>query len=485
MAQAWRLLPEVQTTATVTDNAAFVDRAAARKDLIIDVAPSLRLVGHGPQYTVDGQIGLDALYYARDSAPNRILPTGRVALNSAPVPRWLVLDAVASVEQTAENPFAPSPDVQSSVNRLTTSRLLLSPALKHEFSDADSVELRTTQEWSWRSGASEADAVPTHSLTQDHLLRVAHRPLPLGGEVELEQQTTSFGGSTAFESTTARAVFSYAPDPQMIFSAVVGRERSRFSLTENTDTIYGLRAELAPTDRTHILANIEQRFFGTGWDIEASHRSPFVALSLQFVRRATAQTSSIALGIGSSTAGMLDAMLTTRYPDAAARAVVVQDLVARLGLPAALAQPVEVFSEAAQLEQGTSMTASFMGRLTVFTLGLFSREFDQLQRRNDPIPPLAGYDQANRQEGISIDLNRRLAPLTSVDLLLQWSRIRGLGARAGDTNEERELRAALIHQLSARSTVTLGARYRASDASLLGQSTSYETSAFAGLGHRF
>lgn len=486
VAQAWRLSPEIQTTVTATNNAAYVEGDAARKDLILDIAPSLQIFGRGPQYTLQGRMALNALYYSRDSAPNRLLPSGRIELNAVPVQRWITLDALASVDQTAEDPFAAQPDVQSTVNRLTTSRFFVSPALRHDFSDIDSIELRTDQEWVHRSGGSQADLVAADSHTQNHLFRLERRPVPLGGAIEIAQLDTHYGSRSAYESTTARAVVSYSPDPQMVFSVIGGSERSRFALTQSTDPIYGFRAELAPTDRTRIDATVEQRFFGTGWDVLMQHRSPQLALSLQAVRQATAQTSSTVLGAGSDTAGLLDAILTTRYPDAAARAVVVRDLIDRLGLPQELGDPVEVFSETAQLETGLTASLSFLGRLTVVTIAAYTREFTQLQRQDDPLLPSAGYDAANRQRGLSFGLNRRLTPLSSVDLLVSYSRIRGLDARAGDETTEREARIALTHQLSARTSATAGARYRqTATAAGTASSDAHETAVFVGLGHRF
>ncbi len=486
VAQAWRLSPEIQTTVTATDNAAYVEGNAARKDLIVDIAPSLQIFGRGPQYTLQGRVALNALYYSRDSAPNRLLPSGRIELNAVPVQRWITLDAVASVDQTAEDPYAVQPDLQSTVNRLTTSRFFVSPALQHDFSDIDSIELRTDQEWIRRSGESQTDLVAGDSHTQNHLFRLARRPVPLGGAIEIAQLDTRYSGRSAYESTTARLVLSFSPDPQMVFSLIGGSERSRFALTESTDPIYGLRAELAPTERTRIDATVEQRFFGTAWDVLAEHRSPQVALSLQAVRRATAQTSSTVLGAGTDTAGLLDAILTTRYPDAAARAVVVRDLIDRLGLPQELGDPVEVFSDTAQRETGLTASVSFLGRLTVVTIAAYTREFTQLQRQDDPLLPPAGYDAANRQRGLTFGINRRLTPLSSVDLLLGYSRIRGLEARGGDETAERDARIALTHQLSARSSATLGARYRET-AAVAGTASSdaHETAVFVGLGHRF
>jgi uncharacterized protein (PEP-CTERM system associated) len=166
--------------------------------------------------------------------------------------------------------------------------------------------------------------------------------------------------------------------------------------------------------------------------------------------------------------------------------VVVRDLIARLGLPQALGDPVEVFSDTAQLETGLTASVSFLGRLSVVTLAVYTREFTQLQRQDDPLLPSAGYDAANRQRGLSFGINRRLTPLSSVDLLVSYSRIRGLDARAGDETAERDARIALTHQLSPRTSASLGARYRET-AAVAGTASSdaHETAVFVGLGHRF
>jgi uncharacterized protein (PEP-CTERM system associated) len=280
-------------------------------------------------------------------------------------------------------------------------------------------------------------------------------------------------------------VGTFAPQPHIVLGLIGGRERNEFSLTRRTDSIYGLRFELVPGERSSISAQAEHRFFGTGWDVQAKHRSPFIALAFRSVRQPVALASTQLLGTASSTAGLLDAMLTTRFPDPAARQALVSDLIARLGLPRQLRGPVEVFSDAPQLEQGVDLSAALQGRLTTLTLTAYQRRYSQLMRSDDPLAPLLPDDQANRQYGVSLNLNRRLDPLTALNFGLSSSRLRGHGAHEGDVTEQRLATVTLSRQLAPATTFSVGARRRLSDTTILGAADVHESAAFAALSHRF
>lgn len=485
-AQGLRLMPEVKATVTATDNAYFGSaNPGERADLVIDLSPSLRFAGQGPQYRLDGELAVHGLVYARESEPNRLLPSGRVDLGATLWPQWITLDSGLAIEQTAADPYSPQPGVESTANRLTTTRFTITPALKHDFSPTFGVQIRSQQNWTWLSGDTEGAANPFDSHAQDNLVRVERKPTPVGATVELRQQETRYDSGAALSSEAARLIGTWAPDAQVQLGLVAGVERSKFSLTEETDPVYGIRADLAASERTHATLEIEHRYFGTAWDLSASHRSPFIAIDARFVRRATAQTSSTLLGAGTNASGLLDAMLTTRYPDPVARAAVVDELVGRLGLTDELGRPVQLFSDAPQLEQGSDLSVALMGRVTVVTFGVYTRRTTQLQRSGDPLPPIAGYAEANRQVGASIGFNRRLGPLNTLDLQLQWSRIVGLDATAGDRTESWLARLAWLTRLSPRSDLTLGLRYQSFDSTRGTVLSANESAVFVTLGHRF
>jgi uncharacterized protein (PEP-CTERM system associated) len=486
-AEPFRIVPELTATVTATNNGALTGDAQAQHDLIVDIAPRLSFHSRGGGYTLDGDVALDALVYTQKSAPDRVLPSGRVALKSSLVDRWLYLDVDGTAEQTAANPFGVLTDVPSSVNRVTTLRYGLAPYLSHEFTPTLSLLARAEQHWTRRRADDDTTLLLRDARESNNTVRLTERAHPLGYSFEYSGQRTTYLGDTqtALSTEAVRAVATLAPQPHIVLGAVGGRERNEFSLTRRTDPVYGLRFELVPGERSSLTAAAEHRFFGTGWDVQLKHRSPFLALALRAVRQPVALASSQLLGTASSTAGLLDAMLTTRHPDPVARGALVSDLIARLGLPQQLRGPVEVFSDAPQLEQGLDLSAALRGRLTTLTLSAFQRRYSRLMRADDPLAPLLPDDQANRQQGVALNLNRRLDPLTALNFGLSTNRLRGQGAREGDVTEQRLATVSVSRQLAPATTVTLGARRRLSDTTVAGAADVHESAAYATLSHRF
>lgn len=484
--QSWRLQPELATQLTATNNSHYGDTLPASSDRILELSPRLRLYGSGARFRLDADVGFDALYYLGDTRDDRVEPRGRVELESTLVERWLDFDAILTAEQTAADPYAAQPREASSANRLTTRRLRLSPTLDHRFSPSLWLYGRSDNTWTRRNGEHAENDPRRDAFEQQHFLKLEQKPQPFGLTGELLRQESRFNGEAdpVLGLTSARLVLGYARDPQLEFGAVIGRERSRYSLTEHTDTIRGLRLRWLPTDRTQLRLSVERRFFGTGWDAEFTHRTPLFAVQLRSFREPTTQPASQILSPqDGDVASLLDAILTTRHPDPVQRATLVRAVMDELGLPAVLNRPVEVFSDYAQLERGTSLSVALLGRRTTVSFGLEQRQRRQLRRADDPLAPETRFDSDNEQRVFSIDFNRRLSPRTTFDLWAGYSRLQGLGAREGDRTTEKTLRLTLSHALSPRATVSVGVRRQLLATTV--SASSRETAVFAGLSQRF
>lgn len=483
---AWRAEAEVTATLTATDNSGYTDARESRGDTLLSVEPRLRLNTRGGRVSLQGEIGASALRYLRGTQPNRVLPQALLGMQSTLVERWLYLDASAAVDQAASNPYSARPDGASSFNQITTRRLKLSPYLEHRFSPEVSFLARSDHAWTRRNGRQSADDPRRDAYEQQQTLRLEQQPLPFGGSIEYLRQDTRYAGDAESVLTldTVRAVANYAVDPQLVLGVIAGSERSEFALREHTDTVYGVRASWQPTERTDLTAAVEHRFFGTGWEAQFTHRTPFLSVNLRSFREPTAQPSSQILSPGGGTTSeLLDAILTTRYPDPVAREALVRTIINDLGLPETLTGPVEVFADYAQLQQGTSLSVALLGRRTTLALAVHARRYRQLARSDDPLGPEASFASDNEQLGVSIDLTRRLTLQTSVSLALRASRVEGLGSRDGDFTREKSARLSLQHALSPDTSVTLGARRQLLDSNV--SAPARESAAFAAVNHRF
>lgn len=484
--QAWRAEAEVSATLTATDNSGYTDVQQSRGDVILNVEPRLRLNSRGGRVSFQGEVGANALTYLRDTQPNRVLPHAQLGMQSTLVERWFYFDASAVVDQTASNPYSARPDGASSFNQITTRRFRLSPYLDHWFSPSLSLTARSDHAWTRRNGRYSAADPRRDAYEQQQTLRLDQQPLPLGGTLEYLRQDTRYSGDadSVLRLDIVRGVLNYALDPQLVLGAIAGRERSEFSLSEHTDSLYGVRVRWLPTERTDLTASIERRFFGTGWNAEFTHRTPFLAVHLRSFREPTAQPSSQILSPGGgSVSELLDAILTTRHPDPVARETLVRSIIDDLGLPETLTGPVEVFADYAQLQQGTSLSVALLGRRTTVAVALHARRYRQLSRSDDPLTPDPSFASDNDQLGVTFDLTRQLTPHTSATLALRASRVEGLGSREGDYSREKSARLSLQHALSPDTSVTLGARRQLLDSNV--SDSARESAAFVAVNHRF
>lgn len=484
--QAWRAEAEVEVTLTESDNAGYTDVQQSRGDTILNVEPRLRMSTRGARVSFDGEVGVNALTYLRDTQSDRVLPQASLALKSMLVDRWIYFDAAAFVDQTASNPYAARPDGASSFNQITTRRVRLSPRVDHWFSPALSLLASSDHAWTRRNGRySEADP-RRDAYEQQQVVRLEHQPLPLGGAVEYLRQDTRYSGDveSVLSLDIVRVIATYAVNPQLVLGAAAGRERSEFSLSEHTDSLYGVRVHWLPTERTDLTASVERRFFGTGWDLQFTHRTPFLAVHFRSFRQPTAQPASQILAPGGGNVSqLLDAILTTRHPDPVTRGELVRTIINELGLPETLTGPVEVFADYAQLHQGSSLSLALLGRRTTIALAIHSQRYRQLTRSGEVFSVDPTFASDNEQIGITLDLTRRLTPQTSATVTLRTSRIEGLAAREGDFTREKSVRVSLHQALSPDTALTVGVRRQLLRSNV--SASARETAAFIGVNHRF
>lgn len=484
--RAFALQPAIDAQITATSNGNYGRTGPQRSDTILSITPRLGVNVRGARNTIDGEFGFESLTYTSNTQKDRVLPRGNLRWRSNLIDRWLLLDAGVLADRTPVDPFAGNPGGALSANDYSLVRYRIAPTLDHQFTPSLSLQARSEHAWTKRSGGPNPDDPLRDTYVEQQLVKLEQQPLPLGYSLEYDRQDTQYTSATGSVLTlqTLRAVGSYAATPDLILGAVVGHENSRFSLSDRSESLYGVRVRWNPSARTQFAVALEDRFFGTGWDIEWRHRAPFFAFNVRLLRQPTTQPASQVLGApGATVSSLLDAMLTTRVPDAAQRGAMVADLVDRLGLPASLSSPVELFSDYAQLQQGGSASIMFMGRLTTVAVTVYQRKFQRLRVAGDPLSDPALSTSDNRQSGIEVEFNRRLTPRLVATAGLRWARIEGLAARAGDESREKLLRAGITYALSPDTSMTLGLRRQLLDSNV--RDPGQETGVLVGIGHRF
>jgi uncharacterized protein (PEP-CTERM system associated) len=180
----------------------------------------------------------------------------------------------------------------------------------------------------------------------------------------------------------------------------------------------------------------------------------------------------------------LDAILTTRIPDATLRKTAVADLMALRGLPTELQRPADVQADHAQLQDGLRGTWVLMGSRNIMSLTAYRQTVRRLSRFGS-LAAVVPLDLDNRQSGASLNFNRRLSPQLTFDANATWSRVRGLGTAAMEVSREKTWRATMVRALAPSTGLSVGLQFERFDTTRAGVGDHKAASAFAGLRHRF
>lgn len=486
-AQSVRLTPAVTGRITATNNAGFAPKEQARSDLIFDLAPTLGLSFVGANYALEGNVGLDAVTYLGDEQPSEIFPRARLGLRANPIDRFLFLDAAAEASTTSSDPFAARIDADAPYAQQAATQYVLriSPYVQAQLQPTLRFSARSDTEWVRRSSESGISSIADRDTRfQRNTARIERDPVPLGLFAEALSEDTRYRdqAEAALSLDAVRVGASYRFDAQLVLGVIVGREHSVFSLTDEYDSIRGLSLRWNPTERTNFSLLSEQRFFGRGWDVSFSHRSPFAAISAGWSRRPV--TDSVSLGIapaGSDLAAMLDSIFTTRIPNDADRARAVQDYLQKRNLPSTLTEAVEVVGQTARLSEAGSVSLVFLGTRQLVSFTLFRQRDSNLAREGQS--PLVVSADESRQYGGSVLVSRQLTPQRSVEAVVTGVATDGQGLRAGDHTRDWSMMLSLTEAWTPRTNATVGFNRQIVRSNVF--QSAQETRVFGGVSHRF
>jgi uncharacterized protein (PEP-CTERM system associated) len=180
--------------------------------------------------------------------------------------------------------------------------------------------------------------------------------------------------------------------------------------------------------------------------------------------------------------GLLDAILTARFPDPVERAQQVQDLIERQGLPSSLPAGVSIFSRNSNVVNSASGSVALVGMRNTLALNLYYLKTKTLPDAAIPVAFITLND--NTQRGVSVSLSHRLTPVTSLNATATRWETRGIDQTAALISDENIFRVQASRQLTPRSSAFVGARYRQQDSTSGAIGDSTEAAIFVVLFHQ-
>jgi uncharacterized protein (PEP-CTERM system associated) len=479
--RAW-LVPSLSAQINWSDNVGLEPKTEADDDVVTELSASLALRLASRRYSLTGEFGATAVNYLQETQRDRVLPRVRLAGSVQPIERLLYIDAGVATAELVENPFAATAEGASTVNRFTTTTYSVSPYLDWRLSPRTQLLVRSAHSRTETRGSEQP--LQDGSFARQSL-RFNVLPQPLGLTLEAERSESRTRGEVldTLDQTLARLVLSYAPADVLTLNLRAGFEDNEFSgVAVDRESIYGAGFEWRPTERTSVRALGEHRFFGTGGEAAFTHRMPWLAWNLRVSRElSTSQEALLAVTGTGNLADLLDAILTTRYPDAQERARVVQDLIRRQGLPSTVAAPFTIYSQQAFVTTGRELTVGFLGINNTLS---FSAAFSRVVGALPTIIVLTGSTLTESEQlSAGVSYSRRLSPFSALNLTWGRSYIRSLSETVAEETRRRTFRVGLTRRLSPLSELAVGARRQETRARDLEEII--DNGVFVGLSKRF
>jgi len=479
--QTWKFEPGIHLQETLTSNVNLSDVAIA--DLATEITPILNITEKSPRTSLNGSIAVQGLLYARTgNENNQLYPLANLLGNAELVDRFFYVEAAVVASQQFFTPFGAQPiDIANATNnRYTSVTYRVSPYIQGVTSGNVNYLLRNNSTWANLSG-TPIDA--NNSYTSEWVGKVESRRTPLGWYADFDLADVKFNNQAPQQTNLGRVGLNYDYNAQLHFRANVGYEDNHYPLSDYRGYIYGVGFEWHPTERTNAVVNWEHRFFGSSYLVTFDHRTPLSAWSFSASRNITSYPQQLAALPAGNVQGILNQLFLSRIPDLTQRQSVIDALVQNQGLPANLANPVNLYSQQILLTENVTATVGMLGARNSLFLSLYYLRQEPISGSGTALPPiLSTAINDTTQQGASLIWTHNLTSSMILNLTVQGSQSRLNQPLTGTTNNG-SVRLFLTQPISERTTVFAGARYQIGRSDL---SPDYnEAAVFAGLNYTY
>jgi uncharacterized protein (PEP-CTERM system associated) len=419
-AAKWDVVPTLSFRETYTDNVSLTPDAFKQGDWVTQVIPGISITATGARLKFNATYAPEVTYYAQGKESNQVFQRGNAVGNAELAKQLLFVDAGASVNQynvSLQGPLTTS-NVNTTGNLATVGTLFASPYLRHAFGSEVQAEARFTY--------SVVNSDDTSALSNSVADRIGLR-LASGPAYKLLTWDLAYNSETIHYDTqqdTDTEVIS-ANARRLITSTVgllaqVGHDyyKSGDIIPASEGTSWSAGFDWTPSPRTRLAATAGHRFYGDTYLLDFKHRTRLTTWSAGYTQNVTTTRSEFLIPVTTSTAGYLDSLFLSRFPDPVARQKAVEEFIARTGLPPSLNAPTNIFSSQLFLVKRWQASTGLLGVRNVLIANVFKEISEGLV--GDLVLPNA--PNAGTQTGTSLLWNRRMTAQNALNLSGAYSR---------------------------------------------------------------
>jgi uncharacterized protein (PEP-CTERM system associated) len=465
-AAKWDVVPTLSVAESYTDNVFLAPDPLRQSDWVTQVIPGISITAKGARLRFDAKYAPEILYYANTTREEGVFHRGNAVGTLEVAEELLFLEGGAGVNQydiSLQGPQTTS-NVNITGNRATAATAYVSPYLLRDFGSTVRAEARYTYS-AWKSDEEQKGVLPDNDA-QRVVLRLASGPafrlttwgVAYSGEsikYETQQETTSqvFTVSARHLVTTTMGLLAQVGYERYDTGAPAALEGERWSAG----------FEWAPTPRTRLAATAGQRLDDETYGFEFRHRTGRTTWSATYAEDVTTSRSEFFLPATASTAGALDQMFLSQYPDPVEREKAVQEFIARTGLPPSLSAPVNFFSDQLFRQNRWLASVGVQGvRNTVVANAFWQLRRELAGDTNVPVISDFSASESIRMAGGGLAWSLRLTARNTWNLDAGYRRSEFLDS--GHVEEFTYLRAGVTRQMQRRVSGSLQYRLQKQDA---------------------
>ena len=412
-------------THTYTDNVSLAPRGATLSDSVTQLIPGIAVATSGPRLRFNARYAPEFLYYQKLDPQETVFHRGHATGTLELAQDLFFVEAGAQVDQyeiSLRGPIYGGSNINVAGNRATTRTSYLNPYLVHEFGSGARAEARL------RLSTMRADdpAIADNDAGRVNLrLESGPAPTRLLWDLAYESETIDYeaGQESRSQGFTAGGRLRIIPTVGLLARAGEERYESAIAGSEVKGSLWSVGFEWTPTSRTRLAATAGKRFDDDAYTLEFRHRTRLTAWNVAYSEDVTSARSELFLPGTGDTAGALDALFSNRYPDPVERQKAVQEFIARTGLPASLAAPVNFFSQQLFLQKRWIALAGIQGVRNTLAASAFS-ETRQILFSSLGIPASGdfAFSETIRLSGGGVSWGWRITPRLAWNLSLSYTR---------------------------------------------------------------
>lgn len=483
LAQTITVTPSVQTRLTWTDNGnASSDKES---DWIAELAPGISISRESGRVSGLLNAQLRNVGYANDSGRNTsyLGLQGRGQLEA--IENLFFVDVDANISRSNLSAFSGrSANDDLSVDEDNETRSWsIGPRLQFRLGASTQGSIRYLSRW-LESGGSAASNQRLDQWTAQASSPAATRVFGWG--LDFSRSKTEYDDSLSRDVTqeTGRATLFINVTPQFRLRVIGGHESNDYANSRGeSGTIYGGGVDWNPTERTAISGTVEERVFGTGYNLSFKHRAARSTWDLTYVKDFSSSAQSLGGGIYQDPQFLTffnDPNLVAALPDSAQREAFVRLL---LGYPPTGGTGA-IVSNAQQLTETFRAGFSVIGMRNTLS---FSLQQSDSSRLSD-VSGLSAQDDFALSDTVkttsaTVSFSHKLSGLSSLNTAITRSRSEGASGTGLDTSRLFAT-AGLTTKIGPRTNAGLTYRYQRSDGSSAGSDFT-ENAITANLGMTF